>query len=88
MQNNTIANGINIQEMVSTMYQLQDIKKAMPVGVKVTLDFYKKIQNNALNIDYTKIETIFGLPIRIDMNLEKDYEFIYDKKEWEDEYAE
>lgn len=88
MPNKTSTNSFDIQDMVSTLYNIEEFKKEMPIGIEVSLDFYKTIQNAAFPLDYTKRETIFGLPIKINTKLKENYKFIYNKKEWEDEDAE
>ena len=88
MQNNTLSNNFDIQDMISAIYKAEEIKQKLPIGIKVSFDFYQKIKNNSLKLDYSKKPTMLGIPIKIYSNLIENYKFIYNKEEWEDEDAE
>ena len=40
MPNKTSTNSFDIQDMVSTLYNIEEFKKEMPIGIEVSLDFY------------------------------------------------
>lgn len=81
MPNKTVSNGFLYQEMISALEVLDRVSPKKVSSIKVSLDFYYKIKNNILDLDFSKRENFFGLPVIIDKDLSKDYEFIYEEDE-------
>lgn len=75
-------NNFNYQDMLSAIdkiYRLPSIKKIKEI--KVSFDFYKRIKNNIRNKTNQLYDNFWGIPIIIDENLAKNYEFVYEEVE-------
>lgn len=77
-------NNFNYQEMLSAIdkisrqFSTKKVKK-----IKVSFDFYKKIKDNLYIVNNSKemYDGFWGVPLEIDIDLKRDYEFIYEERD-------
>lgn len=82
MQNKLVTTDyFDYEDMYNRLEMLNNLAK-IPSKIKVSFDFYKKIQNNIETVNYKKFEERFwSLPLEVDLNQEEDYRFIYKEDE-------
>ncbi len=81
----SISDNFNYQEMLSAIDKIDKIKENIIDHIEMSIDFYKKIENNipTINKGNQLYEKFFAVPIEIKENMQENYKIVYNNGEVE-----